>query len=161
MPYSVEDDLCSQRGLQFTFGYLLPRVAANAKITYGDIADKLRADLSIDGAVFPTHVGYVVGTLMEQIHDAESTAPLINVLVVNQKTGEPGSGANGFLRNRFGTIKGRRKLIAKAAGEVYAYAGWARIYRKLFKTEPPAVSGSPVAGRNRPPGSPARSAGAR
>ena len=130
MPYSVGDDLCSQRGLQLTFGYLLPRVAANARITYGDIADRLRADLSLKGKVFPVHVGHVVGTLMDQILDAESAAPLVNVLVVNQKTGEPGRGANHYLRDRFGTLRGRRELIAKAAREVYAYAGWPRFYRK-------------------------------
>jgi hypothetical protein len=146
MPYSIEDDLCSQRGLQLAFEYLLPRVAANAKITYGDIATKLRADLSIEGKVFPTHVGHVIGTLMHRILDAESTAPLVNVLVVNQKTGEPGSGANFFLRSRFGTLRRRGELIRQAAREVYAYAGWSRIYRKLFKTEPPAAPGSLVEG---------------
>jgi hypothetical protein len=125
---------------------LLPRVAANARITYGDIADRLRADLSLKGKVFPVHVGHVVGTLMDQILDAESAAPLVNVLVVNQKTGEPGRGANHYLRDRFGTLRGRRELIAKAAREVYAYAGWPRIYRKLFKTEPRAVPGSIVEG---------------
>jgi hypothetical protein len=47
MFYSVADDLCSDRGLQITMGYLLPVVAANATITYGAIADRLRVDLSL------------------------------------------------------------------------------------------------------------------
>lgn len=99
MGYSVEQ-LCSD-GLEPTFRYLLPVTAANTTITYGQIADALQVDLDIDGNVFPTHIGAVVGTLMERIHQVEPNAPLINVLVVNQNTGQPGVGADGFLREWF------------------------------------------------------------
>jgi hypothetical protein len=145
MPYSLYDGLCSNRGQQFTLGYLLTVVAANTTITYGEIADRLWADLSVDGKVFPTHIGSVVGTLMEGILKVDPSAPLINVLVVNQRTMQPSEGADGFLRRRFRLPpdpiqqERRRKLVAKAASAVYAYAGWRRIYRKLFKTEPPAI----------------------
>jgi hypothetical protein len=145
MPYSLHEDLCSVQGQQFTLGYLLTVVAANTTITYGEIADRLRADLSMEGKVFPTHIGWVVGTLMESILEVVHSAPLINLLVVNQKTGHPGEGADGFLRRRFRLPAGRpirqerrKKLVAKAAGAVYAYAEWPNIYRRLFEAKPPA-----------------------
>lgn len=102
MPYSLkEDGLCSEDGLRYTFDYLLPVVQAGTTITYGKIAEKLAKDLRINGKVFPTHVGHVVGTLMERILDIDNAAPLINVIVVGQDTGQPGDGIDEFLRNRF------------------------------------------------------------
>lgn len=143
MSYTVEQ-LCSD-GLKPTFGYLLPVVAGNTTITYGQIADALRRDLDIEGKVFPTHIGAVVGTLMERIHKAEPNAPLINVLVVNQQTGQPGVGADGFLREWFDLdskpLQPKRKgeLVAKAARQVYAYPKWSQVFRKVFGTAAPTA----------------------
>jgi hypothetical protein len=143
MSYTVEQ-LCSD-GLEPTFRYLLPVVAANTTITYGQIADALKEDLVIEGKVFPTHIGAVVGTLMERIHEVESNAPLINVLVVNQDTGQPGIGADGFLREWFDVnakpLSKRQKtdLVAKAAREVYAYRKWPKVFQNLFGSTAPVV----------------------
>jgi hypothetical protein len=144
MPYSVEDDLCSDQGLRCTFSYLLPVTHAGATITYGEIASRLAEDLQTDGRVFPVHVGHVVGTLMERILSANDTTPVINVLVVNQGTGQPGEGADGFLRRRFHLPaeraiddQHRRRLVAQAAEAVYAFKGWPQLYRRLFKEAPP------------------------
>lgn len=141
MAYTLEQ-LCSD-GLAPTFGYLLPVVAGNSTITYGQIADALQRDLRIDGKVFPTHIGSVVGTLMEKIHAVVPNAPLINVLIVNGQSGEPGEGADGFLREWFGVTakplprKVKIDLVGQAAREVYAYGKWPQVFKKLFGTTPP------------------------
>lgn len=144
MAYSIKTNLCSDKGLRHTFGYLLPVVTANATITYGEIAAKLANDLRIAGSVFPTHIGWVVGTLMRRILAIDDAAPLINVLVVNQKSGEPSNGADGFLREQFNLAEKRlipeqrrRELIAKEAKNVYAFKNWPRLYRRLFKKDAP------------------------
>lgn len=54
MPYSLES-ICSDCGLRHTFEYSLPVVHTGATITYGEVADKLAADLNIDGKIFPIH----------------------------------------------------------------------------------------------------------
>lgn len=147
MPYAVDEDLCSEDGLRRTFGYLLPVAQAGTTITYGEIASKLAADLQIDGKVFPVHVGYVVGTLMERILKIDDDAPLINVLVVRQGTDQPSYGADGFLRERFhlqsiGRINDleRRRLVAQAAKAVYSFKNWPRLYRRLFDHDPPSTN---------------------
>ena len=66
MPYSIETDLCSDNGLRLTLGYLMPRARTGATITYGEIANNLRRDLKLTGKIFPTHIGTVVGTLMDK-----------------------------------------------------------------------------------------------
>jgi hypothetical protein len=81
---------------------------------------------------------------MDRILEHDRSAPLINLLVVNQRTGEPSRGADYFLRKRFrlqdGPIgaKRRRRLIEKAASTVYAYPDWPSFYYKLFRSKPPA-----------------------
>ncbi len=137
------DDLCSNACQKLTLGYLLTVVASNATITYGEIADRLRVDLSIDGRVFPTHIGLVVGTLMEHILEVVPSAPLINLLVVNQRTMQPSKGADGFLRKRYRLTSRtipkelRREIVAKGTSAVYAYPGWPNIYRQVFRTRAP------------------------
>jgi hypothetical protein len=143
MTYTV-DHLCSERGLRRTFDYLLPIARANTTITYGEIADKLAADLRISGPIFPIHVGSPVGTLMQRILKVDENAPLINILVVHQNDGQPGKGANSFLRERFHlsqppTGQGRRELVDRAAQKVYAFRDWRRLYAQLFGLEPPPI----------------------
>jgi len=163
MPYSLED-LCSDEGLRYTFGYLLPIARAGATITYGEIAERLAEDLEIHGKVFSVHVGHVVGSLMLRILEENPSAPLINVLVVKQNTGQPSYGADGFLRSRFHiapqqTIgkRRRRRLVARAAKAVYAFQRWPQLYHRLFnETLPPTDPDSLIKGGEAdgiPPGS--------
>jgi hypothetical protein len=90
-------------------------------------------------------IGGVVGTLMDHLHEVDPEIPLINVLVVNQNTGLPGVGVNGYLRSRY-KLRTRRladdlrdDLIARAAREVYAYPSWAKVYRDVFGGVAPIV----------------------
>lgn len=143
--YSIEDDLCSDEGLRHLFDYLLPCIETSDTITYGEIAERLATDLGIEGRIFSTQIGHVVGSLMYGILKIAPNAPLLNLLVVNT-TGKPGKGANGFIRNRFGLpgkdddpIPNREKLIEQEARRVFTYRRWPQIYHRLFKKNPPAI----------------------
>lgn len=142
--YSIEDDLCSDEGLRHLFNYLLPRIETNSTITYGEIAEQLAKDLGIHGRIFTTQIGHVVGTLMNRILEIEANAPLLNLLVVNTVTGQPGKGADGYLRDRFGLragvpIPNRESLVEQEGIRVFAFKHWPRIYRRLFKVDSPDV----------------------
>jgi hypothetical protein len=69
-------------------------------LVYGEIAERLTADLHLKVPVFSLHHGPVVGTLMYRILEIETDAPLLNLLVVNTP-GRPGYGADTFLKERF------------------------------------------------------------
>jgi hypothetical protein len=136
-------------GLPWVLGYLLPVVAANTTITYGRIAELLKKDLELDGPIFSTQIGGVVGTLMNRLHEVDPEIPLINALVVNQGTGAPGIGVDGYLRERFGVTADplpparKTKLVARASREVYTYPNWAEVYSDAFGGPVPTVD--PVA----------------
>jgi hypothetical protein len=144
MPYSISE-IRADAGLRFTFEYLMLVTAADSWITYGEIADRLQTDMAIDGKVFPTHIGGVVGTLMERILEVDHSAPLINLLVINQRTRQPSSGADEFLWHRFHLPRRliprdrRRRLVEKEAISAYGFDGWPRIYRRLFGIPPPEI----------------------
>jgi len=132
-------------GLPWVLGYLLPVVAANTTITYGRIAELLQKDLELNGPIFSTQIGGVVGTLMNRLHEIDPEIPLINALVVNQGTGAPGIGVDGYLRDRFGVTADplppalKTKLVARASREVYTYPNWAKVYRDAFGGPAPVI----------------------
>ena len=127
-------------------GYLLPIAAASSSIEYGQIADMLARDMNIDGRIFPTKIGFVVGTLMHRLLKFDDTLPLINVLVVNKQSRTPSNGADSFLKGRFGvrsiTPARRKELVASAAQKVYAYPEWGNVFRGIFKVAPPRLLGA-------------------
>ena len=150
--YSIWEDLCSDQGLQLTFNYLLPVIQAHSDLTYGEIAERLGKDLKIAGTVSPRHIGHVAGTLMDRIQAVYPSAPLLNVLVVVDTQGQPGTGADGYLQTRF-SLSGssftnrRRRLVTRAAEEVYAFELWPQIYRRLFRRNaPPSDTAALISG---------------
>lgn len=160
-------DLLSKAGPRPAMDYLLPRISARSNITYGEIAERLSRDLGINAKIFPTHIGYVAGSLQDIIHDVDPNAPLLNALVVRGDSDEAGSGVDGYLKQKY-RLKGteidpslKSKLLQKAAKEVYAFKHWNKIYRKVFKKRPPSsapfrvINGSERDGQTR--GGPAES----
>jgi hypothetical protein len=130
-------------GLPYVMAYLIEAAHDHSTISYGAIAARLERDLKIEGKIFPIQIGWPVGTLMHKIGDIDSKAPLINILAVNQKTGVAGDGADGFLarfyRKNIEKIRASRdlkqQLVNRAVAEVYAFAHWESIAKKLFKLE--------------------------
>ena len=143
MGYSLER--IRSEGLPLALGYLLPVVASKATMTYGCMARLLARDLGIDGRIFSTHVGGVVGSLMDRLHDRDPKLPLINVLVVNGATGSPGQGVDGYLSRRFGgnaialTANRKVKLVSMAAREVYRHRQWPEVFRRTFGVDAPVA----------------------
>jgi hypothetical protein len=78
---------------------------------------------------------------MERILAADKGAPLINVLVVAQKDGRPGTGAYGFIERRHGWKKGTMKsmepsrvraLVDAESTKVYDYRSWPTLFERAF-----------------------------
>jgi hypothetical protein len=166
LPYTL--DFLREAGLKPAMGYLLPRIVARSNITYGEVADRLRQDLNIDGKVFPTHIGSVAGPLQDLIHQIDPLAPLLNVLIVRADSEEASDGVDGYLKRKY-NIPSREdldpdeksELLRRAAKEVYAFRHWAQIYQQAFDETPPSsdpaidIEGSERDGQSR--GGPAES----
>jgi hypothetical protein len=68
-------------------------------VTYGAIKDELQYQLVIP-SIFPTQIGAVAGTLMDDILEKDRKAPLLNVLVT-RPNGVPSKGAASYLVDRY------------------------------------------------------------
>lgn len=140
MPYTV--DLLRREGIEPTMILLLDRLQKRATVNYGEIARMLPRRLGLRNTkIFPTHIGAVAGTLMDRILEQFPSAPLINLLVVNQDTGLPSRGCffylDGYLNAEPGTAERmpqekRTALILKLWQEVYAYGQWQQVFKSLF-----------------------------
>jgi len=144
--YTVPD--LAKRGSRHALALLLQHVHEGDEpfVTYGSIARLLEKNLAIP-RVFPTHIGFVAGELMDRIREVEPDAPLINALVT-RPTGIPGLGFGGYYDRLLRPVGGRswnelsdrRKLevVEKIRGEVRAYPDWGKLYHAIY-------------GANRPP----------
>ena len=132
--------------LEPVFRWLVAAALDGDTLRYGQIRDRIENELGFHPIGRSTRIGTVVGELMHRIDDAKPGAPLINVLVVGQNDGLPGSGAGGFMADHFNVEKlGEedaktnypdlwREYSVKAADEVHEVdaAYWRKIYRKVF-----------------------------
>lgn len=144
-PYAATNDNLITHGLAPTMRFLIAVALDGSTLTYGELGAKLEAEAGFS-TIFRTRLGFVVGTLMGKIQEVEPTAPLINVLVVNQKDRQPSKGAGSFMAHRFkdkrlGRDDAKRRFptlwqdgFERAAGEVYKVpaAEWADLYRRVF-----------------------------
>lgn len=137
--YTV-DQLCKE-GPQFAMAMLLRCLKAGESfVTYGAIRDELEYQLGID-TIFPTQIGSVAGTLMNQILEVETRAPLINALIT-RPDGIPGKGVGGYFADRYKVEKYRkwdklskqekRKVVDRERRKVFRYDNWQQINKKLF-----------------------------
>lgn len=111
-------------------------------VTYGAIRDELQYQLNIE-TIFPTHIGYVAGTLMDKILDIYPDAPLINALIT-RPNGFPGRGIRNYFSARYSEerfrnwdkipIQRKRKVVARERKIVrdYGYDSWNKINRRVF-----------------------------
>jgi len=141
--YTV-DQLCEE-GPQFAMAMLLRCLnAGESFVTYGAIRDELEYQLGID-TIFPTQIGYVAGSLMNQILDVEPRAPLINALIT-RPDGIPGKGVGGYFADRYKVEKYRewdkvskqekRKVVDRERRKVFRYENWQQVNKKLFGDGP-------------------------
>ena len=132
--------------LQPVYVWLVAAALDGDTLRYGQIRDRMEAELGFHPIGRSTRIGTLVGKLMHRIDEAAPGAPLINVLVVGQNDGLPGSGAGSFMAEHFGVkalaeekAKDRqpdlwREYSIKAADEVHEadLAYWRKIHRNVF-----------------------------
>jgi hypothetical protein len=146
-PYAATNKNLIENGLALAMRWLIAVALDGSTMTYGELKRKLE-DKAGFSAIFETRIGFVAGELMNKIQEIEPDAPLINVLVVNQKDRQPSSGAGGYMAHRFSEprldledAKKRypklwEKNFKRAAGEVYSYteAQWSALFERVFET---------------------------
>ena len=124
--------------------WLISTAKERKTLTYGEAKRRLETECGF-GTTFPTRMGLVAGTAMDEILKHDPTAPLLNVLLVRSDTRLPGYRVDGYLRERFpeansGDIRSnpefRKNIVQKAAQYVYAYTGWDDLYRQIFGNNP-------------------------
>jgi hypothetical protein len=137
--YTVEQ-LCDQ-GKPFAMAMLLRALRSGEPfVTYGAIKDELQHQLGIK-TIFPTQIGSVAGTLMNDILEKGPKAPLLNVLVT-RSNGIPGIGAANYLANRYrderlrswDKINNKEKLaiVERERKKIFAYPHWDKIAADLY-----------------------------
>ena len=109
---------------------------------------RLESDCGFD-VIFTVSVGRVAGAAMNAILEAAAPdAPLLNVLLVRSNTGLPGSGAVGYLANRYPNLRWLRRegahedrrwreLVEQEAKRVYDH--WNEVYRLVYGRRLPAA----------------------
>jgi hypothetical protein len=144
MPNYTVDQLCED-GPQFAMAMLLRCLnAGESFVTYGAIRDELQYQLGIK-TIFPTQIGHVAGTLMNQILEVEPRAPLINALIA-RPDGIPGKGVGGYFANRYKVNKynewdnvskqEKSMVVDRERRKVFRYENWQQINKKLFGDGP-------------------------
>ena len=105
---------------------------------------RLEKDIGFSSIGRATRLGYPAGGMMHRMHEVNSRAPLLNVLLVLQSDRMPSDGARSFLADRFRKPalakegsreehpKKWRKAFERAAAEVYAFDGWRDLFEETF-----------------------------
>lgn len=109
-------------------------------VTYGDIAAEIHAKLG-GKEIFPTQIGKVAGSMMDQILELDPKAPLINALI-SRPNGLPGDGISGYLAKRYRQPRLKKwktvsksqklKIVERERKKVRLYTGWEKLEKKLF-----------------------------
>lgn len=158
-PYSATNQNLADHGLAPALRWLIPVALDGSTMTYGELKHRLETEAGFS-TVFTTRIGFVAGELMNRIQEVEPTAPLINVLVVNQDDGQPSKGAGSFMAQRFGESRLNRddaktahpklwqRYFDRSADEVYQVteAEWAQLFERVFgePLTPDQIEGSRV-----------------
>jgi len=137
--YTVEE--LRKNGPPFAMAMLLKSINhGESFVTYGDIRRELEYQLNIQ-KIFPTQIGEVAGSLMDQILTVDPDAPLINVLIT-RGSGIPGKGVGGYLARRYRSPrlkkwdkilkKEKLQIVDRERKEIFLYEKWDSINQKLF-----------------------------
>lgn len=146
--YAATNENLLEHALQPTMKWLIAAALDGTTMTYGEIKQRLERQASFS-TIFATRVGLVAGEMMNRIQLVEPDAPLLNVLVVNQRDRQPSKGAGSFMATRFQnprlkseSYKQRhseswKSYFERAAAEVYAYPPekWSDLYRATFHSD--------------------------
>ena len=124
--------------------WLIAAAKKRHTITYGEAKSKLEETLGFS-TIFPTTMGQPAGQAMDSILEIDDAAPLLNVLLVRQSDGMPGSGAGPYMADYFGEDWLREKnarnenpvkwrsYFERAARDVYNFDGWEELYKRVYR----------------------------
>jgi hypothetical protein len=143
--YAATDENLLGYALAPAMRRLIATALDGTTITYGELKTYLETEADFS-TIFPTRIGFVAGTLMEMIQRHDLSAPLLNVLVVNQQDRMPSKGAGSFMARRFdnprlksATYKREhpqrwKEYFDRASAEVYAQSAtqWAELFQLTF-----------------------------
>ncbi|WP_045484902.1 hypothetical protein [Vibrio owensii] len=140
--YTVEQ--LRDDGPQYAMALLLNALESGEPfVTYGAIKRELENQWAVD-TIFPTQIGHVAGSLMNQILELDENAPLINVLIT-RGNGIPGAGVSGYLYDRYRKRKYKNfdslpkdeqiAVVERERELVFNYPHWNEISESLFGNE--------------------------
>ena len=126
--------------------WLIDAAKQRRTLTYTEAKHRLEKECHFEG-IFTTNTGKVAGALMDKILEIDDSAPLLNVLLVKAKERLPGRGVRGYLIKRYPkerwldnnfrrgeVLKDPRwkRIVDRAAEEVYAYRRWGKLYERVY-----------------------------
>lgn len=128
-------------GPQYAMALLLNALESGEPfVTYGSIKSELERQWDVE-AIFPTQIGHVAGSLMNQILETDEDAPLINVLIT-RGNGIPGTGVSDYLYDRYGKRKYKKfdslprdeqvAVVERERKLVFNYPHWQEVSESLF-----------------------------
>ena len=136
--------------------WLIDAAKRGRSITYGEAKQRLEAEIGFS-YIDPRRVGIPAGALMSDIQNKWSEkkkkkwpekCPLLNILLVQQKTRLPGDGAGPFMARYLNdrdltTKEPKRWRVAckKIAMDVYAFEDWDQVYHHTFDEHLPILKG--------------------
>lgn len=137
--YSIQQ--LADDGPPFAMALLMESIShGKLFVTYGEIRAELEHQLNIE-RIFPTQIGHVAGSMMDQILQLDPKAPLINVLIT-RADGIPGIGAGWYLAERYGEAslkdwnniskKKKLELVDRERKKVFRYRKWKKLNSELF-----------------------------
>lgn len=139
--------------------WLVHAAKARTTVTYGQARKRLEVESGF-GPIFTVRIGIVAGAAINRILARAPRVPLLNVLLVQASSGLPGSGAVGYLADRYPSrrwLQGAnahrdnrwRDLIEEEARRVYAYAQWDAMYQQVYGSPLPVPMNEEMAANGR------------
>ena len=133
----------AKEGPQYAMAMLLECLKEGEPfVTYGAVCAELEYQLDIEN-IFTIQIGSVAGSLMDQIHEIDQNAPLINALITHPD-GMPGKGVGGYFAWKYSNDDYKEwdelprdvriELVAKEREKVFRYKKWREVNQRLFGT---------------------------
>lgn len=142
-PLQATKENLAQYGTKPLTRWLIQAAKERSTLTYGAAKARLEKEIGFS-TIFPPNMGSPAGQTVFNLLDENPDVPPLNVLLVREDSGEPGSGAGLLLANYFGDEALRNgsmletdpdqwsEYCEEAAADVYAFDDWARVFEECY-----------------------------